>query len=138
MRKSVVKNKYNLTYSGVKKLKVGNRELVNSHLFWRNEIIKAWCITGYTGNNSFYRGENEYWIGIYDEDAPFFAGQFRFELTSYGGMCGYTFNKFFDKEDIECGDDLLIQEMFLNKINQLIDLGILIKGGSNVRDRKIR
>ena len=41
------------------------------------------------------------------------------------GMCGYKFNQFFREKDIENDNDLLIQEKFLSKINELIDLGIL-------------
>lgn len=68
---------------------------------------------------------NGFWIGIYDEDAPKYAGKFRTYLTSYGGMCGYTFHHFFCPDDIECENDMLIQEKFLNKINLLLDIGVL-------------
>lgn len=40
-------------------------------------------------------------------------------------MCGYEFNQFFREKDIKDDNDLLIQEKFLSKINELIDLGIL-------------
>ena len=43
------------------------------------------------------------------------------------GMCSYNFNKFYDKSEIENNYDWQIQEKFLGKINELIDLGILIK-----------
>ena len=54
-----------------------------------------------------------------------YAGKFRVHLTSYGGMCSYKFNQFFREKDIQCDNDLRIQEKFLGKINELIDLGIL-------------
>ena len=104
----------------IKKLKIADRGQVHAPLFWRNEVIHAWCVTETAGD------ENSYWIGIYDEDAPAYAGKFRAYFSTYGGMCEYIFNIFFNKDDIECEEDLLIQEMFLNKINQLIDLGILV------------
>ena len=110
----------------IKKLHIGKRELVTSPLFWRNDVIKAWCISDSVGKSQFC-AESEYWIGVYDLDAPAYAGKVRFDLSCYGGMCSYTFNKFFDKNDIDCEYDLLIQEKFLEKINQLIDLGILVK-----------
>ncbi len=125
MRRPTVKNKYKLTMAKIKKLKIADRGQVHAPLFWRNEAINAWCITETTKNISM-GDENSYWIGIYDEDAPAYAGKFRANFSTYGGMCEYKFNIFFSKDDIECEEDLLIQEMFLNKINQLIDLGILV------------
>lgn len=69
--------------------------------------------------------DNEYWIGIYDLNAKAYAGKFRVHLSSCGGMCGYTFNKFYQQKDIDNEQDLEIQEKFLSKINELIDCGIL-------------
>ena len=71
------------------------------------------------------KDDNSFWIGIYDEDAKSYAGKFRFYFTSYGGMCGYEFNQFFNEKDIDCENDLRVQEMFLEKINMLIDSGII-------------
>lgn len=42
-------------------------------------------------------------------------------------MCNYKFNNFFDYREIEHEQDLEIQEKLLEKINYLIDKGILIK-----------
>lgn len=129
MRKPTVKNKYDLTYAKVKKLKVGNREKIGVPLFWRNDVIHAWCISGTTAKNAKdieYGTENEFWIGIYDEDAPSYKGKFRFSFSTYGGMCGYIFSKFFDASEMDNDLDFEIQEKFLEKINQLIDKGILV------------
>lgn len=41
-------------------------------------------------------------------------------------MCWYDFKEFYKIEEIEIIDDFLVQEMFLEKINYLIDEGILI------------
>lgn len=41
-------------------------------------------------------------------------------------MCGYVFEKFFDPSEMDNDLDFEIQEKFLEKINQLIDEGILI------------
>ena len=127
MRKPMVENKYNLTISKLKKYKVADRKLVCEPLFWRNNIIQAWCITDSAGTKAdrHFGTDNGFWIGIYDEDAKAYAGKFRFYFTSYGGMCGYVFDKFFDPKDIECENDMKIQEMFLEKINMLIDSGII-------------
>ena len=121
------KNKYNLTFNKIKQLKIKDRGKVCSPLFWRNDVIQAWCISGSASSSSdrMYCTDSSYWIGIYDTNAKEYAGEFRFDLYSYGGMYNYEFNEFFQQEDIENENDLQIQEMFLEKINQLIDFGIL-------------
>lgn len=131
MRKPLVKNKYNLTIKQLKKYKVVDRTHVGLPFFWRNDVIGAWCICGFAGTEADRRFGtwNEFWIGIYDEDAKAHAGKFRFYFSSYDGMCGYNFNQFFDKKDIDCENDMRIQEMFLEKINMLIDCGIIALEG---------
>lgn len=133
MRKPLVKNQHNLTIKKLKKYVVVDRRWVNSAFFWRNDVIGAWCISGSAGTPADERfgTNNEFWIGIYDEDAKAYAGKFRFYFTSYGGMCGYEFNQFFDEKDITCENDLRVQEMFLEKINMLINSGIIAERGTN-------
>lgn len=126
MRKPSVKNKYHLSISKIRKLQVGDRSKISSPLFWRNDVIGAWCITGVADpENEKWGDESSYWIGIYDEDAKAYAGKFRFSFETYGGMCSYRFTEFFQEKDIEQESDLVLQEMFLKKINDLIDDGIL-------------
>lgn len=127
MRKPRVKNKYNLTIPQIRKLVIKDRSQVCAPLFWRNNVISAWCISGHAGTKADvnFCTDNEFFIGIYDQDAPAYAGKFRVSFDCYGGMCGYRFNKFFQPADIECENDLLIQERFLEKINELLDKGIL-------------
>lgn len=126
MRQSVVENKYNLTISKIRQLQVADRSKVNRPMFWRNNVVNAWCISDSVGPDY---DATEYWIGIYDEDAKEYAGQFKFNFATYGGMCGYDFEEFFKKRDIEHESDFVIQEKFLKKINELIDAGILSIGG---------
>ena len=130
-RQPKVKNKYKLNIAKIKKLKMGNRELIGEPLFWRNNVISAWCISGSSGSDADHRygTDDGYWIGIYDDDAKAYAGKFRFDFSSYGGMCGYVFNSFYQPKDIDNENDLKIQEMFLDKINYLIDNGILVMEG---------
>lgn len=130
MRQPTVKNKYNLTMAKIRKLKVADRSQIGKPLFWRNNVIRAWCIVGCAGNDADieFGTDNEFWIGIYDDNAKTYAGKFRVHLTSYGGMCSYDFDQFFKEKDIKHNNDLLIQEKFLSKINELIDLGILSIG----------
>lgn len=52
MRKPKIENKYNLSFSDVKKLKVGDRSKVCEPLFWRNDVVNAWCISETTVKNS--------------------------------------------------------------------------------------
>lgn len=130
MRKPKVENKYNLDMKKIRKLKVGKRDLIGSPLFWRNNVISAWCISELIGNSKFC-DENEYWIGVYDIDAPTYAGKVRFSFSTYGGMCGYNFNTFFRPQDMDNEKDLAIQEAFLKKINDLIDMGILVMEDNN-------
>lgn len=127
MRQPIVENKYNLTMAKIRKLKIADRSQIGKPLFWRNDVIGAWCIVGAAGSDMDiqFGTDNEFWIGIYDDNAKAYAGKLRVRLTSYGGMCGYKFNQFFKEKDIENDNDLLIQEKFLSKINELIDLGIL-------------
>ena len=127
-RKPTVPNKYKLNIAKIKKLKIGNRELICEPLFWRNNVINAWCISGSAGTKDDHRfgTDNGYWIGIYDNDAKAYAGKFRIDFSSYGGMCGYEFTSFYQPKDIENENDLKIQELFLEKINYLIDNGVLI------------
>lgn len=127
MRKPKVKNKYVLNIPQIRKLQVGDRSKIASPLFWRNDVIEAWCITGVADpENEKWGDESSYWIGIYDDDAKAYAGKFRFSLETYGGMCSYRFTEFFRGKDIEREIDLILQEKFLEKINDLIDKGILV------------
>ena len=128
MRNPKVENKYGLTISKAKKLKIGNRDEIKAPLFWRNNAISAWCISGVTGTkrDMQFATNDEFWIGIYDIDAPSYAGEFRFTFNSYGGMCGYEFENFFDESEIENENDLSIQEKFISIINELIDKQILL------------
>lgn len=49
MRKPTIENKYNLTIKQLKKYKVADRSQIKEPLFWRNNVIQAWCITGSSG-----------------------------------------------------------------------------------------
>lgn len=115
-------NKYNLTPVSIQKLKILDRTKIAKPLFWRNNAIPAWCIIETTAKNSSEYEcccYNDYWLGIYDND------RIKLTFSAYGGMCNYNFENFFDSTSIEHKIDLEIQEKFINKINYLIDEGIL-------------
>jgi hypothetical protein len=42
-------------------------------------------------------------------------------------MCGYVFEEFYNPAEIQNKYDLAIQEKFLETINQLLDMGILVQ-----------
>ena len=67
MRKPKVKNKHHLSMDIIKRLKVEDRSQVHSPLFWRNEVVKAWCITGIAGTSQDeeFGTDDSFWIGIY-------------------------------------------------------------------------
>lgn len=127
MRKPSEENKYNLTMKKVRNLIVADRSQVREPIFWRNTAINAWCISENTVKNhkdSQYGTYNDYWIGIYDDDVKL-KKKFKVSCSSFGGMAGYKFEKFFDPKEIENEVDLEIQEKLLKKINELIDMEIL-------------
>ena len=124
MRKPKVKNKYNLTYKDLSRLKVLNRDKICEPLFWRNNVIDAWCIIKKTADHGF-GDESSFWLGVYNEDAKTYKGKVRISFDRYGGMCSYKFKKFFDYQEIENELDLEIQEISISTINYLLDEKIL-------------
>ena len=127
MREPKVENKYNLTVSQIKNLCIADHHKIKEKPFWRNEQICAWCLYGHAGTrvDEEFGTDDEYWMGFYDEETPEYAGEFRFNVFAYGGMCNYNFDEFFVPETVECENDLKIQELFLKRINWLLDEGIL-------------
>lgn len=128
MRKTRVENKYNLTPNSVMRLKV-NREKVNESFFWRNNLINAWCISGNTAKEADehkFGTYNSFLLYIFDKDSQAFPDQIILSFYEYGELSFYMFDKFYDFSTIKQESDLEIQEMFLEKINHLIDEGVLI------------
>lgn len=116
-------NKYGLTPKTIRNL-IPDRDKIQKKPFWRNNVVSAWCLSGNTihsAKDDRYGTYDEYWLGVYDEDAKSYAGKVRFHLSSYGGMCGYNISGFLKPGEIENRDDLEIQVNFLKRINQLVD-----------------
>jgi hypothetical protein len=120
-RKPRVENKYNIKPGFLKKAKILNREKLKKAPFWRNDVIKAYCLTDGAGKG-VYGYMDSYWIGFYDEDA---ATEINFYCTAYEDMCSYEFKKFYDPKDIDHEVDLELQEKLLERINWLIDEKII-------------
>ena len=128
MREPKVKNIYGLTIPMIRELKV-DRSKITEAPFWRNNVIRAWCLSGSTAKcaaDEEFCTTDEYWLGVYDEDAKAYAGKIRVTFSAYGGMCGYNFKEFYNPKDIENELDLRIQEMFLSVMNDLIERGIFM------------
>ena len=121
--KPSIENKYNLSISSIKNLQIGDRSKICEPLFWHNDNTKSWNIYGSVGKYE----DSEFFLAIYDEDAPKYKGEFRFNFSTYMGMCAYIFENFYDESEIENNYDWQIQEKFLGVINKLIDKGILIR-----------
>ena len=124
MRKPKVENKYNLKPKDIQKAIILDYERLKQPPFWRNNVVQAWCLSDGSGKG-LYESIDSYWIGFYDKDAKSYAGKIRLSCTSYEGMCGYDFKKFFDLKEIEYEFDLELQEKLLSRINWLIDEGII-------------
>lgn len=64
MKKPKIENKYNLTTKKIRQLKVRNESKVCEPLFWRNNVINAWCISKDIGTDADkrYGTDNTYSI----------------------------------------------------------------------------
>jgi hypothetical protein len=124
-REPNVKNKYKLTGKKIRKLRVQNREKLEEFGFWRNDVMKAWCITVKVGDNC-YISDNTFWIGILDEPDNKKNQLIDYQFFAYGTSIEQTVEKFYKKSEILNEFDLLIQEKFLDLINKLIEANILI------------
>ena len=91
-----MENKYNLTMKKIKKLKVGDESQIKEPLFWRNNVINAWCISGTVGTDKDiqYGTDNEFWIVYMISHITIV--EFRVIVNCLGGMSTYKFNKFLD------------------------------------------
>ena len=125
MRKPKVENKYNLKFSDIKNLQIVDRSRICEPLFWRNDVVGAWCISREIGSRKDieFCTNNEVWIGIYDK--PYYGKLIHCNCYSYGGVCGYNFKRFFNEKEIENELDLQTHEFIVETINMLIDEGIL-------------
>ena len=120
-------NKYNLTPADIERLGV-DRVLVNeAHGFWRNSIIKAWCLdestSGHPGAPSKW-SDMEYWLGIYDAPNPDGSVKIRLMFSAYEGVRSYRITEFFKADEINTPEEYEIQRLFIKKINQLIEQGV--------------
>ena len=71
MRPPKVENKYQLTMEIARNLDIGDETKVREPLFWRNDVVHAWCISKSIGSDRDRRfgSDNGIWVGIYDKNA---------------------------------------------------------------------
>ena len=67
-----------------------------------------------------YEDEDEFWIGFQED-----TNKINCYFSSFGGMCGYTFNKFYDPQHIHNQFDINVQVNALRWLNKMIDEKIL-------------
>ena len=125
IRKPKVENKYNLKPKDIEKAVILDYDRLHQSPFWRNDVVQAWCLAGWSGKEFYDDLVDGYWIGFYDNDAKEYAGKIRFYCKYYKDMCSYNFNSFFDYTEIEHEVDLELQEELLKRINFLIDEKII-------------
>lgn len=118
-------NKYNLTPAKLRKLVVKDWVRLKKNT-WHNEAMKDtgswWChLEGsQEPDNTKYCDDDEFWIGFNEVD-----NTIMFWFSSYEGMCGYEFKKFYDFEEIENKFDLNVQVNAIRWLNKMIDEKIL-------------
>ena len=117
-------NKHNLTIKSIKNLVIVDWKRLKEKT-WHNEATEKtgswWChIEGCNKDGQPYNEEDEFWIGFREDD-----NKIDCHFSSYGGMCGYTFDKFYAAKDIENEYDMQIQVNAIRWLNNMIDNGIL-------------
>lgn len=122
-------NKYNLTIEKIKTAVVIDREKLKEPFFWRNNVVNAWAVSRTSGTKNDYKfgAEDCFVILIYDH-----KDKIKLSITSYGGMCSYKFNKFFDRKSIENYADLELHRELLSVVNELLDKKIIKIDGIEV------
>ena len=118
-------NKYNLKVKDIQKAIILDYDKLHKSPFWRNDIIKAWCLSGGVGKGFWGDYQSEYWIGFYDNDADSYAGKIRISCTCMEEMCSYNFNTFFSQKSIDNHIDFEFQIELLKTLNWLIDEKII-------------
>ena len=125
MRKPKVENKYNLKPKDIERAVILDYNKLYQPPFWRNDVVQAWCLSGGSGKDYYGGYMNSYWIGFYDADAKEHAGEIELSCSAWGGMCHYNFESFFDYSEIDHVIDLELQEKLLERLNWMIDEGII-------------
>lgn len=125
MRKPVIKNKYNLEIADVNKAIVIKPDALKEEPFWRNDQLNCYTVSQVIGNAEF-GDEHEFYIQFYDD------GHVELKIYCFSGMSKYTPKHFYDQNEIECDQDLRIQELLLAQLNWLLDNKVIKIPGKEV------
>ena len=115
-------NKYNLTPKSIRKLKILDWEKLKKKTWFNNAMAsgKWWCHLEGCNLKGNYDDEDEFWIGFNEEN-----NKIDCDFSTYGGMCWYNFDTFYDAEQIGNEFDMNVQVNTIKWLNQMIDEGIL-------------
>ena len=117
-------NKYNLKVKDIKRLKILDWARLKSETFYNQAMLSGtwWCklIGCQDPNSGKYDDENEFWFGVNEQN-----NKIDYHFSSFGGMCGYEFKKFYDMKDISNKYDMNVQVNTIRWLNEMIDEGIL-------------
>ena len=119
-----VPNKYNIKPKDIKKLKVLDWDKLKKKT-WYNDAMKKtgewYChLEGSNGGGLYGDDKDEFWIGFNKKN-----GEVDYWFTSYGGMCGYTFDEFYKTDEIENKWDMNVQVNAMRYLNMLLDEKII-------------
>lgn len=119
-----VPNKYNLTPKSIKELKVLDWDRLKEKC-WHNNAMGGedkpwWCHIEGCNDGGRYDDEDEFWIGFNES-----TGEVDCNFSSYGGMCHYCFDEFYNINDIYNKYDMMVQVNALRWLNKMINEGIL-------------
>lgn len=115
-------NKYNLTVKSIKKLKILDWDRLKKKTWYNKAMLTGnwWCHVEWCNLLGDYDDEDEFWIGFNEDNDKIDCS-----FSSYGGMCSYEFEKFYNFNDIENKYDMNVQANTIKWLNQMIDDGIL-------------
>lgn len=116
MRKPRVENKYNLKPKDIECAEVLDRDRLKEKPFWRNDALMAWCLSEWIGDEEDRKFDsgNEYHIAFYD------SGEIEL-FRACMSVISYDFKTFFNPNEIDHENDLILQEKLLDRLNWLID-----------------
>lgn len=117
-------NKYNIKPKDIKRLNVLDWDKLKEKT-WYNEAKKKtgewYCnLEGSNGGGYYDNDEDEFWIGFNKNN-----GEVDYHFTSREGMCGYTFDEFYNADSIENKWDMNVQINAMKFLNMLLDEGIV-------------
>lgn len=133
MREPSVENKYHLTVSRIRALRVKDRSRLGEAGLRREGA--CWWIYECAGERDDYLYDtyDTFRLSVYDDDAPEHGGEVQFAFWTYAGISKYEFENFFEPETCGSVAHLEIQEKFLKLVNRLIDMGALEPGKATVQ-----